>query len=201
MTSPRYFAGRSAALDSYGFADNLMLAVQAMILWLFMRPALFWVPRSMPFLGLGKTVYETEFTVKGMSPFQAGLASGWMAKIRRFRGARKEMVLRWQEISGRSNKGTMFFNKRNIPDLIRFPVCIKDPALRAKILDRSDQQGLGIMPGYPGPVNQIAQIRELFLDREYPVAEKTARELITFPVHPLVTVKDIQRIDQLLNKW
>ncbi|ACM21317.1 aminotransferase, AHBA_syn family [Geotalea daltonii FRC-32] len=197
----KHLQTRLQMLPHCTFIENLVLVIQGLILWLFMRPSLFWLPKSIPFLGLGKTLYPSTFTLKYMSSFQAGLARRWLGKINEFKRARKEIVMCWQDFAGKTRAGRIFHNPGNVPDLIRFPIGIADSRLRTEILDDAERSGLGIMPGYPGPVNHIEQTRKLFLNQEYPVAEKMARELITFPVHPLVTVKDVRRVTKFLKKW
>ena len=66
------------------------------------------------------------------------------------------------------------------------------------ILKESEKKGLGIMPGYPDSINHIRELQDRFENEGYPGAEKTARTLVTLPIHPYVKERDIKKIIQLI---
>ena len=51
------------------FRDLLLLTAQ----WLFGRPSLYWIPASLPFLGLGETLYKAPHPIGGISTLAAGV--------------------------------------------------------------------------------------------------------------------------------
>ncbi|GAB7026164.1 DegT/DnrJ/EryC1/StrS family aminotransferase [Geotalea toluenoxydans] len=188
-------------LPPYSLARNMMLIVHALALFLFLRPSLFWLPKSIPSLGLGKTVFDPGFDLYGMSPFQAGLAGKWGMKISRFRMARRQLVNRWQALTNAHRFFRGLTGQDSSADLIRFPVSIADESFKEKVLNESERSGLGIMGGYPASVNRIEEIAHLFHGETYPAAEKAARELVTFPVHPLITSRDAVTIEKFVKEW
>lgn len=192
---------KQAAGKGSSMAGTVGLAMKALALHFLQRPSFFWLPRAIPLLGLGKTVYDPAFPLYGFSPFQAGLGRTWRAKLQAFRRARRALIDRWQELAQGSRHFKTLLVAYESMDVIRFPLCVEDTGLRDRILLEADRAGLGIMPGYPTAVNGIAAIAERFAGERYPVAEQLARELVTLPVHPLVSPGDVARIEQFLKRW
>ncbi|WP_243373847.1 DegT/DnrJ/EryC1/StrS family aminotransferase [Geotalea sp. SG265] len=192
---------RMEKLPTCGVPGNISLFAKALVLCLFLRPSLFWLPKALPFLGLGKTIYDPEFDLHAISPFQAGLADGWRERIGSFRRVRREFAQRWQNVTDFSRFLRSLPGPYASAELIRFPVRIADSRRREKLLQESERLGLGIMGGYPASINKIGEIAHLFLGEEYPAAEKAARELVTFPVHPLMAPRDAAAIEKFVKEW
>ena len=62
------------------------------------------------------------------------------------------------------------------------------------------RKGLGIMHTYPDSINGIQELKEEFNGQNFPVAKILAKNLVTLPVHPLVSEQDMQRIIRLLTQ-
>jgi dTDP-4-amino-4,6-dideoxygalactose transaminase len=139
--------------------------------------------------------------MRRMSPFQAGLSRRWKEKLKEFRSARERNSEKYLSLLSQSRSSDMEFGPSagvGTANLIRFPLLVKDSTSRDKILNESEKQGLGIMPGYPDSINHVNELKDQFREESYPAAEQTARTLITLPVHPYVKDKDIKKIIQLI---
>ncbi len=68
-------------LPAYGARGTLGLAVKALAMMIFTNPRLFWLPRAMPFLRLGETLFDPSFPILRMSGFQAGLGRNWRTRL------------------------------------------------------------------------------------------------------------------------
>jgi len=191
------FVGR---LPRYGVLPLLNLIFKAVALMLLIHPRLFWVPRSLPFLKLGETPFETHFPILKMSSFQAGLARHWRGRLDRLRDVRKKNVNRWiafLEASG--NRGSSFLRDRSL-GLLRFPLGAKDEKKREALLRESTRMGLGIMPTYPTSINAIPELRGKIEAGAFPVAESCARELVTLPTHGYLTEDDVTELGRLVAR-
>ena len=185
-------------LPRYGLFAQLKLIVMATALMLLIHPMLFWIPRSIPFLKLGETVFETDFPILKMSSFQAGLTRNWQRRLDKLREIRKDKVNRWTEILETSrNHRLNVFGSRSL-GLLRFPLKITDEKKRGTLLKESAGMGLGVMPAYPTSINLIPELRGRIQGGEFPVAERFARQLVTLPTHGYVTQKDMTSISRLL---
>ena len=194
---------RLQGVPAYSIIDLIKLFFKAIALTIFLHPALFWIPKSIPFLKLGETIYDPEFKMKKMSPFQAGLARDWKNKIKKFKNTRTKCSKLWLQATQvtqitQATQSTQVTQSTQLPDLIRFPIRINDQSLRNKILSQSNQNGLGIMPTYPGPINSIQELKNEFTGQDFPEAKETAHHLITLPVHSFVTENDKTRISALI---
>jgi len=191
------FVGR---LPRYGVLPLLNLIFKAVALMLLIHPRLFWVPRSMPFLKLGETLFEMRFPILRMSSFQAGLAKNWRRRLEKLRDDRKKKVNRWITILEASRtRGSDFLKSRSLA-LLRFPLRVSDGKKRESLLRVSARMGLGIMPFYPTSINAIPELRGKIEGGAFPVAESCARELVTLPTHGYLTENDVTELSRLISR-
>lgn len=182
-------------LPSYSVLDQIILCIYAVILNVFMRPCLFWLPKSLPFLKLGETIYDPNFILKKMSPFQAGLARNWQEKLKSLMEIRSKNAKHF----GNAFRNNVCNKKIKTQDLklsspIRFLIKIEDRNLREDILKKSEKLGLGIMATYPDSVDRINELMDDFEGQNFPVSMECAKKIITLPIHPFVSNEDKTRI-------
>jgi perosamine synthetase len=189
------------ALPEYSLFQELRLLLIAKVLAFFSHPLLFWLPKGLPFLGIGETVFERSFPIRKLSPFQAGLTKGWKEKINRMISGRKTMTGYWKSFF-QSNPvlGILpIAGASDMPDgLLRFPVRIDNKDQRDRIVKKSEEQGLGISATYPESLHKLPEIAGQ-ITGEYPQAAQCARSLITLPVHCYVNKKDIEKIKKVVS--
>jgi perosamine synthetase len=194
----RVLQGRVDGLPGYGFWGLVKLIAQAAGLMLFIHPLLFWIPRSLPFLRLGDTLFEEDFPILRMSSFQAGLAENWRERLRSMREARKANVKRWmgmlEEIGDRGES----LEHGQPRGLLRYPIRVRDAARRKSLLQESKDRGVGIAPVYPESINRLSELTGKIPLQACPVAESCARELVTLPTHAYLTQKDVAVVRNLL---
>jgi perosamine synthetase len=186
----------------YDLGEIVLLFVKALGLWVFTRPFLFWFPKSLRFLRVGETIFDPKFKIRKMSGFQAGMARDWQKKLESFKVARAKNSAHWAEVvrgSGREEFKIGFFQEKGYVNLIRYPVRITDQKVRKEILKRSERRGLGIAPAYPDSIRSIKALESLMAGADSDAAGRLARELVTLPVHPLVSEKDRREITELLR--
>jgi len=186
-------------LPGYGIWGLLKLNLKALGLMIFLHPRLFWIPRSLPFLRLGETLFERDFPILRMSPFQAGLAANWRERLEHIRDARKANVKQWrrilEEIGGRAS----WLPHSRPLGLLRYPMRIADPARRGSLLHESAARGAGVVPVYPQSINSLPELKGEIPAQACPVAERYARELVTLPTHGYLRGKDVAIVRRLLS--
>jgi dTDP-4-amino-4,6-dideoxygalactose transaminase len=191
---------RVSALPGYGFTQTLLLFFKAKALMVFTHPLLFWIPRSLPFLGLGKTFIELHFPIRRMSPFQAGLAANWQSRLQKLHDIRKANATRWaSRLESSGNRGSGFQYSITWGPL-RYPVRIRDAKKRASLLQESENAGAGIAPVYPESINRVAALKAEASAGTFPVAESYAAELVTLPTHGHLRQKDVTLIESLVGR-
>jgi len=183
-----------ASVASYGIVDYVKLIFYAVILWIFMRPWTYWFPCSLPFLGLGETHFDTNFSINRMTPFQAGMARGWQQRIKTVREIRLRAVSRF------FSAGFKTVNDAKLPaGLIRFPAYVADRKKKEEILAISNRLGLGMSDMYPDSIDGISGIDQFIAGGSGAKAKVIAAQLLSLPVHPFVKQKDIERVIKTLN--
>lgn len=161
------------------FEDYALLKAQ----WLFGRPLLYWIPASLPFLGLGETTYRAAHPVGGLSALAAGVL------VRTIRLVPAEVGVR------RKNASRLRAELRNValvrtpPDWesgwLRFPIVLQRTA---KDVLTSYHSRAGILGGYPSSLADLPGFgaRRLNPEDEFPGARVLAERLATLPTHRFV---------------
>jgi perosamine synthetase len=185
-------------LPRYGLASLLTLIIKAAALMLLIRPGLFWLPRSLPFLKLGETLFDPSVPIRRMSSFQAGLARHWRKKLEELREVRSRNVTRWIAALDAAGQKESLLNGRSL-GLPRLPIRIRDARARESLLRESAGRGLGIMPVYPTSIASIPKLKGTFGDA-FPAADRCARELVTLPTHAYLTEDDVCRLGRLVSR-
>jgi len=166
---------------------------------LFSNPRLYWIPQMLPFLNLGGTVFEPEFsTARGLSVAAAllGTMLPGLEKEKETRGTNAK----WY--SDNLSQGCLrhIGSRRNEYPYLRYPLIIDDRDLRAGILERLVAEGTGATGSYPTPLNQLPKLREVLADdTEYKYATKIAGSIVTLPVHSGVSAADRENIKRIIE--
>lgn len=184
-----------ATIKGYGTFDCLKLIFNAVALSILISPRIYWLPKSLPFLKLGETHFNSSFPIRRLSSFQAGIARRWETTINKFRVERSANV---NKIAGYGFRPSGASNG-NMPDLVRFPLLVADIVTKKKILRKSEMMGLGISDGYPNSIDGINELWNIFNVKKFPVAKDIAERIVTLPVHPYVSGNDVKKIIQLLK--
>lgn len=191
---------RIHTLPKYGITSLTILVIKSALLSLFLHPSLFWLPKALPFLKLGETIYDPHFKIKKMTPFQAGLAKDWLYKIRRFKECRSVNIRQWALATKTNHLCNYVSQNGRQPDLLRFPVRVGNTLLRKRILIESESRGLGIMTTFPDSIDGIQALGKIMKLGKSPVAKELAGKLITLPVHPFLTENDKRRIEAMVSQ-
>jgi len=204
-------AGRGGALLAHGAPGAAALArargeiapagrgtkelVQLKAQWLLGRPSLYGIPASLPFLQLGETVYHHAAPARALSAVAAHtLAVTWPlgepeAAVRR---AHAERLL------ARAGRGLtpVPVPSGAVAGYLRLPFV-------ASVAAREEAgtvvaRALGIMPGYPTALCDLAGFADRVLNHgdAMPGAHLLAQRLITFPVHSLLSERDLAALEE-----
>lgn len=183
---------RIESLPSYSFTEMVKLLLKATLANLLIHPSLYWLPRLLPFLRLGETIYEKDFVVKQFSPIQRSFAKNWLKTLEKQRNSRLINADCWFKTD--LDSACAVAKRESSSSMIRLPFFAPSKAYRDHLISISNSMGLGIMPAYPSTINMIPQIQNEFSGQHFPNAEKLTDHLFTIPVHSLVNERDYEKI-------
>ena len=167
--------------------EALLLAMVA-VMAVCIRPACYWLPAALPFLGLGETTFTLRFPIARFSGMRAGLLRRWQVNLARGNAARRANAARYlSRLAGAPS------DREDIP-FLRYPLLLDGEKERERILELSRKHGLGISAMYPAAVDELPRVRSSRVIEECAQARQVARRLITLPTHYLVTAGDVERI-------
>jgi dTDP-4-amino-4,6-dideoxygalactose transaminase len=189
-------ASLCAAVPSCSVKEQIILALYAAALAVLSRPELFWIPKSIPFLGLGETHYDPGFAIKRLSAFQAGTSAGWQRRIADLKKTRQKNAEYYIKAGVKPAGGLGLLSS----DLIRFPILVATAAGKLAVLGESVSLGLGGAEAYPTTVDGIAALQGHIVGGSSEKALMIVERLVTFPVHPYVTEGDMDTVVSLLQK-
>lgn len=151
--------------------------------WLFGRPSLYWMPASLPFLGLGETTYKAPHPVGGISTFAAGVLSRTLlllpaeVKIRRLNASR--LLCQVAGVRPMSHAPGWDAGWLRLPVVLQHKV---DGVLTVSLVR------LGVMRGYPRSLADLEGFgsRRMNELQEFPGARLLVDQLATIPTHRFV---------------
>jgi len=152
------------------------------------RPWLYWIPASLPFLRLGETIFPTHIVPRRLSGMHAGLMRRMQLRMQRARGVRMNTA---SDFRRRLRLGAR--DGRDYPYL-RLPVYAPTLEQKNRLTDDARRRGLGLGRGYPTAVNEIPDIRARFAGQQFPHAARVADHLLTIPTHHWLVDRDKQAI-------
>lgn len=183
-----------AALPAAGLVHSAALAAQAAAGAALLRPSLYRIPNSMPFLRLGVTTYNPGFPLRQCSGLARGLFERLLLRLEQLNQVRGENAARLAGGLAGDARYQMPRQRANArPAFIRFPVLAQEPELRDRALRALLRAGIGASAYYPGAVGDIAGLEPHLAARgTQPVARSLACRLVTLPTHPFVSARDIR---------
>lgn len=164
-------------------------------LWTLARPAWFWLPRALPGLEIGETVYRTPREAGGLSRVAAALVDASLALGDREVELRRRNASRLVEAVGAGTGVRVASASRGDaePGWLRLPVLLDERARAAARGPRAAR--LGIMGSYPRPLHRLEPLaRSLISVEACPGAERLAAALHTLPTHGGLAARDLQAL-------
>jgi len=191
---------RMSSLPGCTTLDKIKLLLKAALTNMLQNPHFFWLPKALPFLHLGETIYAPEFTIKKLSPLHAILACNWQDRLIKLQETREDNVRLFSDLDSSEPKKVSCPWQAWLRYPIRLPVLADSNDSRSRIVNDSSIKGLGLMPAYPAPINEIKDIRHKFHGSEYPGAKVLSNQLVTIPTHKYMQKEDYLKIQTLLRK-
>lgn len=179
-------------------------AVVASIVYAAMLPpSRYWFLDRIPFLGLGLSRFNPNFTMTQLTAYQTRLASQLLPAVDSYNQIRRQNAakLRAQiehiegiEIPRPANEANSVY--------LRFPILARDRKDRSRLLRRFNGAGIGASTSYPTSISEIPGISRYLIDDQEPcpAAILIATRLIALPTHPFVTSADLDQMAAIIRE-
>ncbi|ABM30075.1 DegT/DnrJ/EryC1/StrS family aminotransferase [Nitratidesulfovibrio vulgaris] len=183
-------------------ADMRLLA-RVVVLRLFLNPSLYWVPASLPFLGIGTSRFDPDFEVGPLRPLQATLAARAMARLDAINGDRSRVATALeQRLHHVPGLRTLCVQPGATPVHLRLPVLPEACEWPGDTVPEASR--LGLVRSYPLSLQDLAAeaprlAAHLLPGPDCPASRWLAATLLTLPTHAGVTEDDMDAMADNLS--
>ena len=186
-------SGQCRRLAASPPAEMLKDLVRLVLMAVFIRPRLYWIPAAVPFLRLGQTIYPRRIRLGRLSGLKAGLLRDWRSHLLRSNRSRSEAAIYF------SRRLALPVTREGAHPYLRLPVLTTSATERDRIYALSQKRGLGISVAYPNAIDGIPEIRAVVAGQRYPSAQAVAERLLTIPTHHWLSEKDKRAIAECVG--
>ena len=166
-----------------------------------LHPRAYWLPNSLPFLGLGTTAYRTDYPLAQYDSWMAPVGHRLFARLdaitaqRRANADRLKQLLPWGPLLDPVLPGL-----DAVPAYLRYPVLI-DPDYRDAVVAALKAHGIGASASYPTAIIDVPELSEQLRCEEGGTrgGQAVARRIVTLPTHGYVTARDQERMAAVVS--
>jgi len=186
-----------ADLGRPGPGDSVAGIVKVLAYFTLLRPWLYWIPNAIPQLGLGRTVFTTEFPIE--APSRALVALGatmfeHLDELTQGRTATASALLDGLEGVGGVHRVVPPSGAKAV--YLRLPILVSDTDARRRVIGALNRAGIGATGSYPESVADVPEVRRVLANPSaaVPGGRFVARHLVTLPTHAFVAPRDVVRM-------
>jgi perosamine synthetase len=150
-----------------------------------LRPGLYGTIRSLPFLGLGKTMYEERYPIAHLSAPQMGVAIELLRRLEGIAADRRAKADRLRAALADVPGVELPAVAENAePAWVRFPLRVTHAAARDSVVAAIDAAGIGATTSYPLALCDVPEVAARLRSNEpMPGARLVASQIVTLPTH------------------
>jgi dTDP-4-amino-4,6-dideoxygalactose transaminase len=180
-------------LEQPSLASTVVDLLQSLAMAAFIRPRLYWVPASLPFLRLGETIFPATIPVNRLSGMKAGLLRDWRSHLAASNRVRATAAADYSvRLSQPLPAGCRH-------PYLRLPLLVATRSQKERLAEHSRKHGLGLGMGYPTALDEVPELRVWLDGRHFPAAKHVASHLVTLPTHEWLSASDRRAIAAALQ--
>ena len=178
------------------------LLLKMLIYSVFLNPRLYWIPNSVPFLGLGVTEFDPAFKTAELPGLCRALLPSLfneLSEINLVRRSNATIIMR--ALAENSNFHCPSPVRDSHPTFVRLPVVARNKETAKLAVRRLRKAGIGAGASYPSAICDIPGIGGHMSVKSFhrSEAEFLSERLLTLPVHSSVGAQDLSRMADILN--
>ena len=185
-----------AGLARPGVATSAAHVVKAVAYFAMLRPWLYAIPTRIPQLGLGRTIFTTDFPLEHADPALAALGQVMLRRLDEFTSARQANAAALLAALPRGGGLTTIVPRAgSSPAYLRLPVLCADDNQRQSTIAALVSDGIGATASYPASLADVPELRPHLVNPEARASggRYVAQRIVTLPTHPFVTSADVAR--------
>jgi len=166
---------------------------------LIISPLFYYLLMKLPGLSIGETHYKTPEKVVPLDDYRRSLLRANIEK--QYRALSKQTQIQLYTLCTQAADVKTLNGTELTPNLLRFPLLVKDHETREKLLTEFNQQGIGASKMYQNPLPNIkgVPLSESQRQNNYPYAQQFADRLLTLPCHSGVNASSLRKIAKIFN--
>lgn len=167
-----------------------------------LRPRLYGIPARIPSLGLGRTVFTTDFPLARPPAALSALAAVMLQHLEEFTKARVANARALAECLASVPAVRLITPRPDArPVYLRLPVYLDGPRQRDAAIVALNGVGIGATGSYPASLVDVPELRPALASDppDAPGGRTVARRILTLPTHPFVSAVDVARIGDVLR--
>jgi len=178
------------------------LLLEMVVYSVLLRPSLYWIPNSLPFLKLGVTEFNPAFPTDELHSLCRALLPrllDGLQEINEIRRANARAIA--EALAGNPDFDFPRPAPSTHPTFVRLPVVARDKVTRERAVSRLRNAGIGASSFYPNAICDIEGIEPHMSVRDFHQkhAELLSQRLLTLPVNPFVRPQDLERMVDILT--
>lgn len=174
------------ALPDARSLETLAYVIKLSLYAVMLRPTLYGVVQRMPGLGLGQTIYETEYPIARYSGALAGLALRLAQRLDELNATRVVNARRLEQaLAGVAGVRTIRRSEAAHAVFARYPLCAMTAESREAVVGALNRAGVGATRSYPQALIDVPEVSRALPrnNPDQPGARLAARCIITLPTH------------------
>jgi len=168
---------------------------------IFYHPRAHWLPRSLPWLRLGDTVFTLDYDISKIEPSVLNFGNSVFKNFDEIRKTRLNLATLYRDRLEEFREAFAYFpdfEGENIA-LLRFPIIFKRKDTKDRILRSIQKNGMGVTGSYPVPLNELEGACDYLNKNEtHPNAKAVSERILTLPLHSFVNLEDIDNITRII---
>ena len=183
--------------------QQIMDGVKLIVYTLLLKPWLYWIPAYMPGLGLGKTIYTTDYLFSQYSRSMAAISWRLFKRIDEITDQRishaKALIDKLKDIA--EIKFIEKVNDSSSPVYLRLPILIENTDDRNRLIEYLIKSGIGASHSYPHSIADLDNISHFstIQNNQAPVGKYIADHILTLPTLSYLNNSDIEKIEHIIR--
>lgn len=179
--------------------QNFKIIMQSLAYSIFLNPRLYWIPERLPFLSLGKTIYDPDFHIRPFTKIQAQQGLIALKRLKEENAIRYQKGMHYlKKLSQRNGIVSPKLIDASSPIYLRYPIIFENGKRRDAVYQALRGQCLGVQKMYPSSIRQIEGISSHITQAHnlQTSDDDIAGRLLTLPTHVRMGQSEILQIQR-----